>query len=127
MTIYEYREAQRLEMLAQTKRSPLTGLPLCHLCNTNSGAQMHELVNRAQTSSKKQALMISFSKELCSWLCPSCHTLAPSKKEEAMLWQRNVRVYGYRQVAQKLDELEDNLGFRPITRFEVRDETFSEV
>lgn len=124
MNIHEYREEQRLAMLSRTKRSPLTGLPVCHLCNTNSGAQMHELINRAQTSSNKKALQISFSEELCSWLCPNCHAMAPSKKEEAMLWKRNITVYGYDRVMRKLRELEKALGFWPIG-YEVNDETLS--
>lgn len=120
MTIHEFREFQRILMLARTKRSPITGLPLCHFCNTRSGAQMHELINRAQTSSNKDALRLSYSEELCSWLCPECHERAPMFDYERQLWKRNLSVYGYDAIYGKLKALEQALGFWPIVEFEVK-------
>jgi hypothetical protein len=111
--VSDYRDEQRVAMCYHTRKDR-DGLALCHFCEAYPGSQMHELVNRAQTSSNPEALRLSFSEKLCSWLCPRCHEVAPAKWVEAALWRRNFAVYGMQAVLTDFQRVVDALGFTPI-------------
>jgi len=108
-----FREEQHARMVYHTRHNHL-GQALCHYCEQQPGSQMHELVNRAQTSSNEEALRLSFTETLCSWLCSDCHVLAPTRDVEKALWQRNLRVYGAERVFADLERLIHVLGTQPI-------------
>lgn len=100
-------------MVSHTPRNQY-GKPVCHYCHDREGSQMHEIINRAQTSSNPPALRLSFRETLCSWLCPECHSIAPAIEEE--LWMRNFRAYGKERVLDDINDVIDALGFRPQIR-----------
>lgn len=111
----QYREQQRVRMIYRTPHK--NGKALCHRCGEQPGCQMHEIVNRAQTSSSEEALRLSFTETLCSWLCIPCHMEAPTYEVEQALWLRNIRVYGLSRVLADLDALAEALGVYPIISF----------
>lgn len=109
-SLASWRDQQRIAMIFHTKRDRF-GHPLCHLCNERPGSQMHELINRAQLSSNKEGLRICFRHELCSWLCPECHSVAPTKENEDKLWLRNVVTYSWLTVYAYIAAVEKVVGF----------------
>jgi len=108
-TTISYREVQRRAMVYKTPKDK-QGRALCHCCNQKPGSQMHELINRAQGAHTQ----LIFAEELCSWLCPQCHDLAPRRDIEAILWTRNMQVYGEARVQEMINQVREALGFQPI-------------
>lgn len=106
-----YRESNRRMMVYETKKNS-QGQALCHADCGRPGSQMHELINRAQTSSNFEALRLSFTRTLCSWLCPQCHAIADDL--EPQLWQRNFDTYGEDAVKHGIQLIAEKLGHQPI-------------
>lgn len=76
---------------------------------------MHEIFNRAQSKNK-----LIFQKELCSWLCDTCHPIAATDLSTELLWRFNARLWGIDAVMDAYDRLVEAIGFKPITNFPER-------
>lgn len=73
----------------------------CDYCQKNPGTQMHELINRNRTAGNDEVRKLTFSKFLCSIVCPECHTgscVVTTRKARSSLFMRNCDLYGYEMV-----------------------------
>lgn len=66
------------------------------------GSQMHERLNRYQTTTNEAARLTSYQAELCNWLCQLCHDKADSEEFEKTLWRASAKWHGRTSVLQAL-------------------------
>lgn len=93
-------------------------------CGNYGGLHMHEIIQRSETQGYTQARQLSFQEELCSLVCPECHTMLhhgqiPNWRN--ILLKRNIKLYGYDRVLSAFEKLNDvmpitwNIDFPPRT------------
>jgi 5-methylcytosine-specific restriction endonuclease McrA len=81
-------------------------------CN-NRATDMHELVPRSLTEGNEKARELSFSPELVSALCQSCHLKhahGHAKTARTVLVCENIRIYGKKRVLDAFTRLVEALG-----------------
>lgn len=82
--------------------------PLCDLCGTCPGTDMHELLSRGTTFTD-EARYWSYQQELCAWLCRACHEHATSETAYTRLWGVLFALYGKTHVEVALSRLQNVL------------------
>lgn len=77
----------------------------CDVCG-KPASDMHEIFNRDITAKGSEAREISYSKELCSLLCRSCHERAGANSWAVGLLQLNYHYYGISTVLERYTALQ---------------------